>query len=84
MVRCVVIGAAGRMGTRIIQMIHQTEGVQLAGAVESKGHLRIGFDAGELPGIGKIDIPIIDRLEEADSDFDGYSHSPDNTASLWP
>ena len=70
MVKCIVIGAAGRMGARIIQMIHQTEGVQLAGAVESKGHLRIGFDAGELPGIGTIDIPIVDRLDDVDSNFD--------------
>ena len=70
MVRCIVIGAAGRMGMRIINTIHNTERIKLVGAVESKGHPRIGVDAGELLGIGKMDIPIIDRLDQIGSDFD--------------
>jgi 4-hydroxy-tetrahydrodipicolinate reductase len=70
MVKCIVIGAAGRMGMRIINAIHNTEGVKLVGAVESKGHSRIGADAGEPSGIGRINIPIVDELEHVSSDFD--------------
>ncbi len=70
MVKCVVIGAAGRMGARIIYIIHQTEGVQLTGAVELKEHPLVGADAGEPSGIGRINIPIVDGLEHVSSDFD--------------
>ena len=70
MVKCIVMGAAGRMGARIIQIIHQTEGVQLAGAVERKDHPLVGADAGESSGIGKINIPVVDGLEHVNSDFD--------------
>jgi 4-hydroxy-tetrahydrodipicolinate reductase len=70
MVKCIVIGAAGRMGIRIINAIHQTEGVQLAGAVELKEHPLVGADAGESSGIGKINIPIVDNFEGVSSDFD--------------
>lgn len=70
MINCIVIGAAGRMGTRIIHAIHNTKGFKLVGAVESAGHPQTGWDAGELSGVGKMDIPITDRLETLDRDFD--------------
>jgi len=68
MITCIVIGAAGRMGSRIIQAIHQTEGIQLVGAVELKGHSLVGADAGVSSGIGKIDIPIVDNIDLVSSD----------------
>lgn len=70
MVKCIVIGAAGRMGTRIINAIHHTEGIQLVGATELKGHERVGADVGESSGIGKIDIPIVDSIDKVSSDYD--------------
>ena len=70
MVRCIVIGAAGRMGARIIDAIHHTEGVQLVGATECKGHQRIGTDAGEFSGIGKTGITIVDNLDSMSSECD--------------
>ena len=70
MVRCVVIGAAGRMVNRLINVIHHTEGVQLAGATECKGHERVGTDAGEFSGIGKTGILIVDSLDGVSSDCD--------------
>lgn len=70
MIRCIVIGAAGRMGARIIHAIYHTEGTQLTGAVELKGHSLIGVDVGEPSGIGKIDIPIVDSIDGVSSDCD--------------
>lgn len=58
MVKAIVIGAAGRMGGRIITLAAATEGIELAGAVESAGHPMLGTDAGEHLGLGKVGVPI--------------------------
>jgi 4-hydroxy-tetrahydrodipicolinate reductase len=50
MVRAIVAGAAGRMGKRIINMIGQTDGIELAGAFEHQGHPAVGQDAGAVAG----------------------------------
>jgi len=64
-VRIVVAGAAGRMGSTIIRVIKETDGVELAGAVESEGHPFIGKDAGEVAGIGRTGISIVGKVHEA-------------------
>ena len=64
MTKCIVAGAAGRMGIRIIDTIYQTEGVSLAGATEMQGHPRLGSDVGELLGRGTTSISIVDSLEK--------------------
>ena len=38
MIKAVVTGAAGRMGSRIINVLSTSEGIRLSGAVERKGH----------------------------------------------
>ncbi|PSH66805.1 4-hydroxy-tetrahydrodipicolinate reductase [Phyllobacterium brassicacearum] len=53
-----VVGAAGRMGQTLIRAIHATPGANLAGAVERPGSPHIGRDAGELAGIGPINVPV--------------------------
>ena len=70
MTKCIVAGAAGRMGVRIIDTIYQTEGVSLAGATEMQGHPRLGSDVGELLGRDKISISIVDSLEKISQDYD--------------
>src|SRR5512138_2666089 len=62
MIKAIVTGAAGRMGGRIITLIAETEGIELTGAVERKGHPAIGRDAGELLGLGRTGIPMEDDL----------------------
>lgn len=54
----VVVGAAGRMGQALVRAIHAVEGVRLSGAVERADSDRIGADAGELAGIGKIGVRV--------------------------
>lgn len=64
MINAVVIGVGGRMGSRIAHWIYQTEGIQIAGAVEGFGHPMIGHDVGEIIGRGQLGVKIHDRLEE--------------------
>jgi len=65
MTKIAVTGAAGRMGGRIITLATETEGLELAGAVEMAGHGRLGEDAGYVAGCGEIGVPIVDSLEQA-------------------
>ncbi len=51
MIKAVVTGAAGRMGSRIINILSASEGIALAGALEKKGHALVGQDAGGPAGI---------------------------------
>ncbi|MBL4608049.1 MAG: 4-hydroxy-tetrahydrodipicolinate reductase [Pseudomonadales bacterium] len=70
MIRVAVTGAAGRMGKTLIEAIHVTEGVTLAGAIEHSGSSLLGVDAGELAGVGKLDILVVDSLAEIKDAFD--------------
>jgi 4-hydroxy-tetrahydrodipicolinate reductase len=61
--RLIVAGAGGRMGRTLIRAIAETEGVVLAGALEAKGSVVIGRDAGELAGLGKNGIIVTTDAE---------------------
>ncbi|WP_026608116.1 4-hydroxy-tetrahydrodipicolinate reductase [Methylocapsa acidiphila] len=56
--RLVVAGAAGRMGRVLVQVIHETPGATLAGAVEEADSIAIGQDAGLLAGCGQTGVEI--------------------------
>jgi 4-hydroxy-tetrahydrodipicolinate reductase len=62
MVKVIVAGAAGRMGTRLVALIKDSTALMLAGAIEGKGHHALGEDAGEAAGSGKIGMAITDDL----------------------
>jgi len=64
MVKAIVAGACGRMGTRIINIIKGTEGIKLAGAFERPDFPHIGKDAGTLAGIGEAGVILEDGLEK--------------------
>ncbi len=65
MTKVAVTGAAGRMGGRIITLITEAEGLEVAGAVEMAGHGKLGDDAGYVAGCGDLGIAITDSLEQA-------------------
>ncbi|GGA57882.1 4-hydroxy-tetrahydrodipicolinate reductase [Nitratireductor aestuarii] len=67
----VVVGAGGRMGQTLIRVIHEMEGVVLAGAVERQGSPALGRDAGELAGVGSLGVTITDDPLAAFSKADG-------------
>jgi 4-hydroxy-tetrahydrodipicolinate reductase len=64
MVKVVVTGAAGRMGTQIARVVRATEGMALAGAVERPGP-SVGQDAGALAGLGPLGVVVMDDLAKA-------------------
>jgi len=55
-----VIGAAGRMGRRIVALAVESGQFEIVGATDSKGHPDIGKDAGLLAGAGALGVPLSD------------------------
>ncbi|MGB7285412.1 MAG: 4-hydroxy-tetrahydrodipicolinate reductase [Salaquimonas sp.] len=72
--KLVVTGASGRMGKALIQAIHNSKGVEVFGAIEREGADAVGKDAGELAGLGNINVRITDEplsvLAKADGIID--------------
>ncbi|MDA8173937.1 MAG: 4-hydroxy-tetrahydrodipicolinate reductase [Nitrospiraceae bacterium] len=66
MTRILVAGAMGRMGGRIAALGLETEGIELAGGFERKGHPDAGRDMGELLGLGrKLGVSLSDDIKAA-------------------
>ncbi|MDP2838646.1 MAG: 4-hydroxy-tetrahydrodipicolinate reductase, partial [Syntrophales bacterium] len=78
MIRAIVTGAGGRLGGRIVSLIAETDGIELTGAVERKGHPAVGKDVGEGLGLGRTGIPIGDSvaacIDRGDVVIDFTSH----------
>ena len=65
MIKVAITGAAGRMGKTLLEAVQQAEGASVSAAIERPGSTVIGVDAGELAGIGHLDIGIIESLKDA-------------------
>jgi 4-hydroxy-tetrahydrodipicolinate reductase len=65
MIKAIVTGAAGRMGSRIINILSTSEGITLGGALEKKGHSMVGQDAGGPAGITATGVRIVDDFSAA-------------------
>lgn len=63
-------GAAGRMGRSLIQAVQDSKTLRLGAASERQGSSLIGADAGELAGLGRLGIALVDDLTAVASDFD--------------
>jgi 4-hydroxy-tetrahydrodipicolinate reductase len=61
----IVCGAAGRMGRRIIALAGEHADAHVAAALEVPGNPCVGRDAGEIAGVGNLDIAIGDDLSAA-------------------
>ncbi|MGL4907376.1 MAG: 4-hydroxy-tetrahydrodipicolinate reductase, partial [Plesiomonas sp.] len=70
MIKIAVAGAGGRMGRQLIQAIQSAQGVMLGAAIERAGSSLVGTDAGELAGIGRLDVKVSDSLAAVADDFD--------------
>jgi 4-hydroxy-tetrahydrodipicolinate reductase len=68
--RIAINGAAGRMGRCLIQAVEQTEGLELSAAIDRADSSLLGSDAGELAGVGKLDITITADVEAATANSD--------------
>ncbi len=76
--KVIVAGAAGRMGRRIITLIHGDERMELVGAVEQESHPFAGTDIGVSLGLGETGIVLGNDLagciERGDVVIDFSSH----------
>ena len=68
--RIAVNGAAGRMGRCLIQAVQQTEGLVLSAAIDRAESSLLGADAGELAGVGKLNVAISSDVAQATAESD--------------
>ncbi len=65
MIRTGVTGIAGKMGSFIGLLVSEADDLELAGALEARGHRSIGADAGLVIGVGPLGTEIMDDMEKA-------------------
>lgn len=65
-----IAGAAGRMGRRLIEACTQATNMTLTAALEHPHSTLLGSDAGELAGIPKLNIPVVNNLHAVIHNFD--------------
>ncbi len=59
-VNVMITGAAGRMGKRLVALVHESPRLRLSGAIETQGHSALGKDAGEVAGCGHLGMAVTD------------------------
>ena len=86
MVKIVVLGAAGRMGRRLVACSSNYPEIDVVGGIEQPGSSAVGKDLGEIAGIGKTGVTIGDSpagvIAGADVCIDFTYHS--STVSFLP
>jgi 4-hydroxy-tetrahydrodipicolinate reductase len=70
MIHVAIAGAAGRMGRHLLAACQPVEGTRCTVALEHPDHPAIGADAGELAGIGRLNLPIVAELAPLIERFD--------------
>ena len=68
MINMAVSGATGRMGSRIIALSRDIEGIKLTVALERTGHRDTGKEIGDITGIGRVGVMITDSIKSVTSD----------------
>lgn len=85
MIKTVVSGAAGRMGTRIVALMRDLNELALHGAIESSSHPALGSDAGLIAGIGNAGVSITADIAAALSGAQAlidFSHAESSLAII--
>src|SRR4030042_4472788 len=67
-IKAIVIGAAGKMGGRIIHILQEYPSIKLFRAIERPDHPSIGKDIGEMVGLGKLGILLEGGLKKEGGD----------------
>ncbi len=70
MTNILVTGAAGRMGRNLISATDEADGTTLTAATERKGSSMVSVDAGELVGLEKNNVSLVDDIQAVINDFD--------------
>jgi 4-hydroxy-tetrahydrodipicolinate reductase len=82
MIRVAVTGAAGRMGRTLVQALNGIDTLTLGAAFERPDLSLIGSDAGELAGVGRLDVPVTASMKNALDRFDTLVDFSVPTATL--
>ncbi len=69
-VRVAITGSSGRMGRTLIEAARHQPIILLGAAIERAGSTLIGVDAGQLAGVGTMNVAITDSLDKVVDDFD--------------
>jgi 4-hydroxy-tetrahydrodipicolinate reductase len=67
-IKAIVVGAAGKMGGRIIHILQEYPSIKLFRAIERSDHPSIGKDIGEMVGLGKLGILLEGGLKKEGGD----------------
>lgn len=70
MQRIAIAGVAGRMGRVLVEAVTQHDGVRLGAATVRPGSSLEGTDAGQLVGVGTLNVTCVPYLREVLDDFD--------------
>jgi 4-hydroxy-tetrahydrodipicolinate reductase len=70
MIRVAVVGCAGRMGRTLIEAVTQRQDMGLTVATERPDSSLIGADAGEMAGVGRLEVPVTESLAKVIDEFD--------------
>lgn len=70
MINIGVIGAGGRMGRMLIEAVQENPHTTLSAAIERQGSSLIGADAGEVVGVGTLNVQIVDDLASVINNID--------------
>ncbi|VAW85565.1 4-hydroxy-tetrahydrodipicolinate reductase [hydrothermal vent metagenome] len=70
MIRIAIAGCSGRMGRTLIEACQESELMVLGAATEWTGSSLLGVDAGEVAGVGHLNVVIVDDLAKSVDDFD--------------
>jgi len=60
-----ITGAAGRMGKVLLEAANDTEGLSVTAAIVRADSTLVGVDAGELAGIGTLNVTVVDNIAAA-------------------
>jgi len=70
-IRIGIAGAAGRMGKMLLEAVSLSENGKLAAATVEPGSTLIGADAGEMAGLGVMEVALSADLHTVIDDIDG-------------
>ncbi|MFB3885651.1 MAG: 4-hydroxy-tetrahydrodipicolinate reductase [Thermodesulfobacteriota bacterium] len=82
MIQAIVVGAAGKMGGRIIHILQEYPSIKLFRAVDRPDHPSIGRDIGEVVGFGKLGIPLEGELRKGGDVIINFSNPQASLESL--
>jgi len=75
-----ISGACGRMGGRLVSLVHEDPELELAAALECDDHPALGKDIGEVHQLGALGVTVCSSLEAAASALIDFS-SPAGTVT---